>query len=230
MTAQNKELIFYHIPKTGGIWVRRSLENIGIEVARVANVKRPELMLRFYKEFNLIGGHSCPRTTQGRHKKGRFSFAFVRHPLTWYRSFYAFRIISGFIQKERMFAPDCALDFNSYDNYIRNLLDMFPGFLTKYYQYYVGEDLGEVDFIGRQENLYDDFIKAMDMSGVMYDKSKIDGNSRENAAYEANKRKKYHGKSFEEQFTLSEDLEKELLHEERWIIDNFYKDSSIYLK
>jgi hypothetical protein len=222
VTVTSDKLIFYHIPKTGGNWVMENMEKAGIHLKKVTDKKRPELMMRFYMEFNLDHPHSCPRIVSDKDKVGKFSFCFVRHPVAWYRSFYLFRALAMFKQKNRLWPPDCALDFDSYENYIKNLLEMFPGFLTKMYQYYVGEDLKEVDFIGRQENLYDDLIRALDMSGVTYDKSKIDSCKRINSSYEKNKNRKWRGNTVKNYCKLSKDLENKLLHAERWIIENFY--------
>ena len=58
-----------HIPKTGGIWVEELLLSC-VEGAEMARHRH-------------IGIGCCP--------EGRFIFAFVRHPYTWYQSYWSYK-------------------------------------------------------------------------------------------------------------------------------------------
>jgi len=138
-----KNSIFYDIPKTGGSWVSEGL---------VAYMKG---------EFVLGSSHSPPGVFKEKEKecKGRLKFAFIRHPVEWYRSYYASRVASGQTEQVNFsefldyafYEKPCFFNdkpWTTYGNYLKPFL--------------------KCDFIGRTEKLAVDLGKALDMAGEEY--------------------------------------------------------------
>jgi hypothetical protein len=166
MAHMNDRFIFYHIPKTGGKWVLASMHRGGVR----GIMRAPKLRIR---PLGLWGQHSTFAAMADEHKRARFQFCFVRRPFEWYRSFWAFR------KKEAAASPpprkqwratfrfvvDGLMD-DRFQTFLENVLCVYPdGLLTEIYQKYVGPDASWMDFVGRQENLQQDLIRAMDLAG-----------------------------------------------------------------
>ena len=163
MALRTNKSIFYHIPKTGGIWVRKVIDKIGINGIETKDFKLHPLGLR--------KKHTTPDFTKEEEKKDLFSFTFIRHPVEWYKSFWNFRmdreggpmIRQANIYKK--FILDSCWSYN-FDKFIDNVIERVPeGFLTKLYQYYIGEKKDKINFIGKTENLNEDLIKALTLAG-----------------------------------------------------------------
>src|SRR3989338_8198252 len=86
MALELPHSIFFHVPKTGGMWVRQAIKNAGIPTNEVGNAIEETDNFSTMKHTFF---HATPRTV---HTLGRFSFAFVRNPLTWYQSQWAFQM------------------------------------------------------------------------------------------------------------------------------------------
>ena len=141
--------IFYHIPKTGGTWVRRAIEAAGIPAAEVGD-----------------SPHCAFTSTNG---SGLFKFAFVRHPLTWYQSFWCYRMRLGWRMEDTL---DPCMSRN-FETFVDNVIQRIPNHLVWRYEKYVGPDPGVLDFVGKQENLQQDLIRALRMAGEKFDEDKI---------------------------------------------------------
>ncbi len=143
---------FLHVPKTGGIWVKAAIAAAGI----------------VFDEFAVEGDvHAdlsyCPCPD-------RFKFAFVRHPVEFYRSYWRFKMAVGW-DPRNPFDEDCgAADFHAF---VRNVLRNQPGMCGQLFQQYVGPPGGEIEFIGRYERLADDLIAALTMAGEGVDEDAI---------------------------------------------------------
>ena len=145
--------VFYHIPKTGGTFVRLSLRQAGFCV----NLE--------------VGGHNHTYPSQCR-IKNRFSFAFVRHPLSWYESYWTYK---QYISK---WDPRNTVDANTqsekFSTFIQKMIDTYPGYVSCIYQLYTEIDTpNEINFIGRQENLREDLCHALTEAGENFDKERI---------------------------------------------------------
>ncbi len=152
-------MIFWHIPKTGGRWV---LEALGRRHARVGLSRVPRIQPE-RKPLMLFGRHAPPSEVAEEFKRDRLQFCFVRHPLAWYKSWWAYRI-----RRKRSDKRHYADKFHgeSCDQFIRNVLDAHPGgFVTELFQLYVGPEADQMDFIGRTENLVGDLKKALRLAG-----------------------------------------------------------------
>jgi len=132
--------VFYHIPKTGGTWVTEVLKGIGGERVQVEGTH----------PYNITKEHATPLV----YRTQKFKFAFVRHPVSWYQSMWKFRANNKW-QYESVF--DVKLPFTEW---VRHFLKQHPGIYSEIVREFEG-----VDFMGRQENLRADLLKALEMSG-----------------------------------------------------------------
>lgn len=148
-------MIFYQIPKTGGSWVVKAMRNAGMVPRHCRGSDR--------HEYGLRRDHATPDVVWPRYREGRLGFCFIRHPITWYRSFWCYRL------KTQDFNPGFPIDrcwSQNPEEYLDCVFETFPGgFVTKLYSYYVDD----VDFVGRQENLEDDLVKALHLGGESFD-------------------------------------------------------------
>lgn len=136
--------IYIHIPKTGGMFVNYVCGEYGT-----------------YREINSLD--EIP--------KGKFIFTFIRNPIYWYASWWAF-------DKEAL--PKTILNDlydKDFDKFIDNVCEKAQGFLTNYFKQFT--DL--CDFVGETKTLKEDLIKAFELCGQKHDRGKILNTSRINA-------------------------------------------------
>ena len=204
MASATERFIFYHIPKTGGTWVKVALKAAGIRARAVRTTGGPH-------PFNLKWAHACPGTVPERAKKDRFSFCFVRRPVAWYASYWSFRSRKGARRDEKF--PADGLWSDEFDQFVNNLLDAYPsGFVTALYQYYTGADCELVDFVGRQESLADDLMRALTLAGEPFDEAALRATGRCNRS--PGRLKKL--------CVLSEATQARVADCERWVLEAFY--------
>lgn len=159
MAVTTPKTIFYHMPKTGGTWVQHSL----LEAVEGAKKLGADVGWR----ANETGIHISPRYL----KNNLFSFTFVRHPLDWYMSYFRFKNTpepwTKYPDNGNILSKHCAAD--DPNEFIDNVRRELP------YGYYTAlvKQFEDVDYVGRQENLYFDLLDALDQAEQEYDESKI---------------------------------------------------------
>ena len=181
--------IFLHIPKTGGSFVSRVLKDTGLFVRSINGPDHNDIdrvfapvttwkrdILRYYFKW-CIGGYPG---------KNPYMFTFVRHPLSWYESW--FKHCSKHQHwhhgDEREWHPVRRLnglgnpDFN---NFVRGVAQKWPGFVTEMFSQYTGPP---VAFIGKQENLVEDLTTALKHLGPEVDEDFIRKYKRVNISVE----------------------------------------------
>ena len=204
MAIHTDRVIFYHIPKTGGTWVKVAMVNGGLPYWATRNITEPH-------PFNLKRAHATPDVVRERDRAGKFSITFVRRPVAWYTSYWAFRSRKGARRDEHF--PADGLWSDDFDQFVNNLLDAYPaGFVTTLYQYYTGQDGAKVDFIGRQEHPADDLVRALTLAGETFDETLLRATDRRNQSPGKWKRK----------CVLSEQTRARVADAERWIERTFY--------
>lgn len=183
--------IFLHIPKTGGNWVTQVLYREKLVRCEFGAYKHVDLAHLFtslgptpWKQFKHWSRNLPARVRINlnwrRHGKP-YMFCFVRHPLSWYESWFKYMHQESMQWRrygdERRLAdwhPNALLngtgseDFNSF---MRNVLARRPGYVTELFGNYTQP--GMIDFVGKQENLRDDLISVLASRGLDFNPDRI---------------------------------------------------------
>ena len=78
MSILLKNSIYNHIPKTGGLWVKKALKNTNITFTELGELRESKI-----KGTKYIDIHSVKIPLEFENK---FKFTFVRNPIDWYIS------------------------------------------------------------------------------------------------------------------------------------------------
>jgi hypothetical protein len=144
---------FLHIPKTGGVWVSEVLKKVsGLN----------------YAVCEQWDGHLDLHHAPG---QGLFTFAFVRHPLHWWRSYWAMREFGEWANAAWFCDVQCRS--SNYAYFIECVLDKCPGMCSDLFETYVGTPEAPIDFVGRQENLQEDLITALKLAGEVFNEPAV---------------------------------------------------------
>lgn len=157
MPLVTDKCVFLHIPKTGGVWVKHIMLALGLKPIDMGHQHEhfPAIFRFEPKEFF----------------KDRFVFTMVRHPITWYKSRWAFRVKHGW-QSRHPLDWNCAT--NDFHEFVEKVLKVAPdGWCSSLFNTYTDDDDNLVDFVGKTENLVDDFLQAMRMAGHDVDEDKV---------------------------------------------------------
>lgn len=163
--------VMIHIPKTGGSWCAVAIKQSGI--------KYVEPML---PGASLVQSRHCSINAVADRVKGRFTFAFVRHPLDWIRSNWRYICDRGVHKKwkkpfKHWTAKCWSLDFVTF---VKNVLNHHPGVPSSAMFKRIGYKVNEkehrwepgpnvVNFIGRTKYLSGDLIEALAQAGEKFD-------------------------------------------------------------
>lgn len=131
-------LAFYHIPRTGGNWIRSTLDEMGVE-------------------YKLLGDfHSTPEEVEP--PEGCESFTIIRNPKTWIESWY--EVLSSTPSDswswpipDWLLFKDCRLD--SFPKFIEDVLRINPSCVVEIFAHYVSV----TDYVGYTEWLENSFEK-----------------------------------------------------------------------
>lgn len=180
------EAVFLHIPKTGGTWVRRVLQELDLvkgplghghsdfERAFWHHVLHHDLKVIRYIFRRAVRSPRAPAQM----KPGCFKFCFVREPLKWYVSWWRFMQSLDWKQmgderdpyKWNPLAMLNGLGSPDFNTFMYNLNKKRPGFVTEMYGWYVRPG---VDFVGKQESLEQDLLKVFSLMQLDIDVDKI---------------------------------------------------------
>ncbi len=134
---------FFHMPKTGGMWVRQVIRSSGV--------------FCYEGGTHLLPGEVLPVLP------GRYSFTFTRHPVTWWRSLWAYSAAHGWPSSAQPFHRiiGCCL-WPSYAEFMDRVLNDIPGEYSRITARYTGG----VTRVGRTENLAADLARFLTEAGV----------------------------------------------------------------
>jgi hypothetical protein len=153
MAVRLPHSIYIHLMKTGGWTVRTVLARAGLHLGEIGREHDPACLLQVREDIS------------------PFAFVFIRHPLTWYRSYWAFRMqtewststgqqITGWQTYGSILDHECRS--NDFEKWICNILDYMPeGFLSRVYRIYTER----VNFVGRVEYFNNDLSQALTLAG-----------------------------------------------------------------
>lgn len=148
MPVLTDRLAYLHIPKTGGTWIMKALESVGIEFRR----EKPQ--------------HG---TLQGNFEN-RFIYTQVRCPITWLASAYCFVCASrSWPGNKRHAAPIKSLDTSTFQAWVNNWIDIGLSVHDFFHDYTV-----QADLVGRTESCVIDLRQALMLSGHRFNKDKLD--------------------------------------------------------
>jgi len=202
MAVRTQHTIFYHIPKTGGVWVREAMRNAGLTLryCRAAGETH---------EWGLTVDHAVPADVWPRYKRGKRAFCFVRLPVDWYRSYWCYSHARG--ARDRRFPIERVWSEDS-DEWVNNVLRAFPGgFLTRLYRYYVDD----VDYVGRTETLAADLVRVLRQAGEAFDEAALYATPHLNRAWSDPVKGA--------DWLLSPETRRRILDVEGWVLDRFYR-------
>lgn len=157
MAIELDKTIFFHIPKTGGTFVTKVLKDLFRRAEEVLTDRPHSLMLTNH--------HVVPNMYP--HSKNKKTFAFVRHPVKWYRSYWSYKMSNNWDMSHYI---DVNCRDASLDNFIEKITTKYPQFYTN-----IVKEYEDVDFMGRQENLVGDLKEALTLFEEDADLSLIDG-------------------------------------------------------
>lgn len=138
MAVKLSKSLFIHTPKAGGSWIRYVFELAQVPI----QLLRPHIGL----------GEAlaeCPEAY------GWPSFSFIRHPYTWYRSYWCFKMNLGWDAGNEL---DDSCKADTFPAFMGNVLERKPGFLSNLYDYYTRG----VTHVGRFETLRESFSRILD--------------------------------------------------------------------
>ncbi|WP_295888249.1 hypothetical protein [uncultured Thiohalocapsa sp.] len=184
MTAILKNgAVFLHIPKTGGNWVTKILEELNLIERHIAH-KHADIDHLFYALYEIpVGRKAIARQalreliSPSRECTSRpFMFCFTRNPLTWYESWFKYMAQPrrnwrswGREGGAAKWHPNMMLNglgSDDFNQFIRNVVAKRPGYVTEMYGWYAKP---EVDFIGKQESLVEDLIRVLKIMEFEFD-------------------------------------------------------------
>ncbi len=174
-----------HIPKTGGTWCRVVVRDI-IKLRYFES--NPAGLAGHHNHGGLYQAYESVMLDDWRLKhpkpKKRFIFSFVRHPVDWLASQWAF--VRRKCGNERTKTGFWALRCNSetFEEFVRRLLDIHhasiaEGIMLKHLNYIRQPDGSwregphGIDFVGKTEHLVDDFIHALQWAGEQFDEKAV---------------------------------------------------------
>lgn len=142
--------LFLHIPKTAGVWfyqvvtdlLGKSDNEIEWVPSACGNPYHPML-------GDVLASYEV-------------SFSVIRHPITWYESWWKFKAGSGWQRESARDGWWCVegterCSSNDFDTFVRLMLRWEPAFVTRMYEWYVGpKSRLLVDMLGKYESLYSD--------------------------------------------------------------------------
>jgi len=194
-------MIFLHIPKTGGSWFKQALYRAEIDFENLYDQHVPIQYLINHMDEDL---------------NDKYIFSIVRHPITWYQSRWCFRIRHGW-HVEHPLDNKCAS--NDFHQFVKNILDFKPGWVTYLYSLYNDGDVSP-NKICRIENLVDDTVSALQEAGVKFNENKFRNTPKTNDSNLDGKPSRFWAK-------YSSELFDEVISAEQEAINKYYPNYEI---
>lgn len=158
------KLLIQHIPRCGGTSIEQYVDVLGLSYGRML-----EAGPRRFIRKHLLLGHYYPKVLVRTNKIA----IFVRHPKSLYESLHAWmsnlRPVSFRWIRRRPWHPKQEAVKQYHPNFplwVDRMLTYQPAYITRLFEQYCGPVGGEfVDYVGRTENLADDFVSILRAAG-----------------------------------------------------------------
>lgn len=170
----SKTGVYLHIPKCAGVWFYHAAGVVRGKPFTDADYVHSACGNPFHP---LLGDVTTEHD---------LVFSVVRHPVTWYESWWKFQAGGGWVQHSHGDGWWCVngterCGSDDFSTFIRLMLRWEPGFVTRMYEWYVGPP-GRVlvNQIGRFENLHEDcarFFRSLGYDTTAADLRKIKPNN-----------------------------------------------------
>lgn len=183
---------FLHIPKTGGRWVSSILKKHDLILQNKGHKHADYDLNMFDFDENLIPlGKGRMRTlffllstikrkvlVKDEKDSKPFRFCFVRHPLSWYESWWKYMQTIGWrdfgVQNSAtLWHPNATLNglgSSDFNEFIWNVIKKRPGYVSELFLSYSKPG---INFIGRTETLNRDLLEVLGILNVEIEKSEI---------------------------------------------------------
>lgn len=133
--------IFYHAGRTAGHFVRKIVMDMNIPT---------------YEVGNFHDWPSCINLSP--EEENKLSFCFIRHPLSWLKSFWCIQMQRGWSLDEY----SKSLQSDSFSEFLMKAVEIYPdGPVSAIFRPY----LEQCKEVGRQENLKEDLHRILDLAG-----------------------------------------------------------------
>lgn len=97
----------------------------------------------------------------------RFVFAFIRNPLSYYRSYWTYKMEYGWDPCNTF---DMHYHTPLFEEFVQKVTAEYPGWITRLFQEYIGSfESPRIHFIGKQETLTNDLLEALEQAGEEVD-------------------------------------------------------------
>lgn len=166
-TFLTKRMVFVHVPKTGGSWMTQAVRAAGVPLSAPDPSGDPNYPAHVHADLQEAGAGD------------RFSVAFVRHPLDWWRSYWGHRMRAGWDPAN---ALDVAAASEEFNEFVLNVIAQGEGAFDQMVRRFVGLPSPTVDFVGRFEHLVEDACEALRLAGEPFSASAMRDHPRENAS------------------------------------------------
>ena len=155
----NDRALWLHVPKTGGNWCKRAFEVLGIKATPLYDVPVGQT-----SDHGIPRGNTLP------------VIAGVRHPLTWYESWWRYNNARNWPDWEvgSWHPQRCLFGCGdaSFDAFMENVLRKEPSYVTRLYEWYHGPPDTRGVYAVRQEDIRGDLVRALsDFCVIDYDRA-----------------------------------------------------------
>ena len=118
----------------------------------------------------------------------RFTIAFVRHPLPWWRSYWAYRMRTGWVMESHVDAAAASEDFGEF---IAGVVAHVPGWASEVFWSFCGAPERPIEFIGYHERLALDLERGLRLAGALFDERALRAEPPRNTSDEMLARARY---------------------------------------
>jgi hypothetical protein len=165
------------------------------------------------EDWHAMMGHASPLALN---IADRFRFAFVRHPLSFYQSYWCYKMRTEWNKN----SFDSAHRSDDFALFVRSVLRANPwGWLTLMYTRMIGENFNAVEYVGRTEQLADDLVYALTLAGETFNEDALRSTPVENVTSQL--------PEWKERCHYSDDLRQAVCTNENRILEYFGYDDVI---